>query len=225
MKIDVWSDFACPFCYIGKRNLEKAAAGREDIEIEFHSFELDQNAPKRYDEDIHQLIANKYGKSYEEARAMNDQIGQMAELAGLHYDFDAIQATNTFTAHRLAQFAGTEGKKEALVERLFDAYFTKGAFLNDEETLVELAAEVGLDEEKAREVVRSDEYLAPVRIDETKAMELGINSVPFFLIDNKYALSGAQPVESFAAVLEKAGSGQIRQGKNASGCSDGECAL
>lgn len=226
MKIDIWSDFACPFCYIGKRHLEKAIAGREDIEIEFHSFELDPNADVHTKDDIHQLIATKYGISYDESKANNQQVVQMAAAAGLNYDFDAMKHTNTFNAHRVAQFAKEQGKGNEFVEATLDAYFTKGAFLNDEETLVNLGTSVGLPEIDLRRIVNSEEYLAQVRVDETKAMELGIKSVPFFLIDQKYAVSGAQPVEVFENVLmqvtKENSETKLADGPN---CEDGSCSI
>lgn len=201
MKIDIWSDFVCPFCYIGKRHLETALAGREDVEVVFHSFELDPHAAVQHDEDIHQLIATKYGISYEQSKANNENIRQTAAAAGLTYDFDAMKNTNSFTIHRIAQYAKEVGKGNEFVEAGMHAYFTEGAFLNDEETLVNIARSVGLDETKVREIIHSNEYLAPVRVDETKAMELGIQGVPFFLINDQYAVSGAQPVEVFQNVL------------------------
>ncbi|EUJ33175.1 DSBA-like thioredoxin domain-containing protein [Listeria floridensis FSL S10-1187] len=226
MKIEIWSDFACPFCYIGKKNLEQAMNGREDVEVEFRSFELDPNAPVETDKSIHELLAEKYGKTVEEAKQMNAQVGQMAELAGLHYDFDNMKSTNTFTAHRIAQYARSVGKENEFMELGMDAYFAKGAFLNDEETLVELAKKAGLDETKVREIIHSNEYLAQVRVDETKAMEYGINSVPFFLIDGKYAVSGAQPVESFVSVLERAGGTKAEiKATQGPGCEDGSCSI
>ncbi|WP_167629150.1 DsbA family oxidoreductase [Listeria valentina] len=228
MKIEVWSDFVCPFCYIGKKNLEKAIqkTGREDIDIVFRSFELDPDAPIQTDQSIHEAIAAKYGKSLDEAKQMNAQIGEMAEVAGLHYDFDRMKPANTFLVHRIAQYARTVGKELEFVEIGMDAYFTKGAFLNDEETLVELAGKAGLDETKVREIIHSKEYLAQVRVDETEAVEYGVTGVPFFLIDEKYAVSGAQPVESFVTVLERAGGtkAEIKETQGP-GCEGGSCSI
>ncbi|MBP1043980.1 DsbA family oxidoreductase [Vagococcus sp. BWB3-3] len=223
MKIDIWSDFACPFCYIGKRHLETALNGREDVEVVFHSFELDPQAATHYEEDIHQLIANKYGISYEQSKANNDQVKQMAAATGLTYDFDAMQPTNTFTAHRLAQFAKDQGKGNEFVEAGMAAYFAKGAFLNDEETLVTIGTSVGLDESELRRIINSTDYLAPVRVDQTKAMELGIQSVPFFLIDDQYAISGAQPVATFENVLKQVPT--VRQPSKGLNCEDGSCSI
>ncbi|WP_413489163.1 DsbA family protein [Carnobacterium divergens] len=201
MKIDIWSDFVCPFCYIGKRHLEAALGNEKEVEIIFHSFELDPNTAIHHNEDIHQLIATKYGISYDQSKANNAHIQQMAANVGLDYDFDNMKATNSFTMHRLAQFAKEQGLGNEFVEAGMYAYFTEAAFLNDEETLVAIAKKVGLDEARTREIIHSTEYTAPVRVDETKAMELGIQSVPFFLIDDQYALSGAQPIETFKSVL------------------------
>lgn len=224
MKIDIWSDFACPFCYIGKRHLETALAGRDDVEIIFHSFELDPQAATHYEEDIHQLIATKYGVSYEQSKANNDQIVQMAAATGLTYDFDAMQPTNTFTAHRLAQYAKEQGLGNEFVEAVLEAYFAKGAFLNDEETLVAIGTSVGLNEVNLRRIINSQEYLAPVRVDQTKAMELGIQSVPFFLIDDQYAISGAQPVASFESILKQVDAqGTAAKPSDGLNCDDGSC--
>lgn len=206
MKIDIWSDFVCPFCYIGKRHLEAALGDEKDVEIIFHSFELDPNTAIHHDEDIHQLIATKYGISYDQSKANNAHIQQMAANVGLDYDFDNMQSTNSFTIHRLAQFAKEQGLGNEFVEAGMHAYFTEAAFLNDEETLVAIAKKVGLDEARTREIIHSTEYTAPVRVDETKAMELGIQSVPFFLIDDQYALSGAnqlKPLNPFWLKLKK----------------------
>lgn len=224
MKIDIWSDFACPFCYIGKRHLETALAGHENVEIIFHSFELDPQAATHYTEDIHRLIANKYGVSYEQAKANNNQIVQMAAATGLTYDFDAMQPTNTFTAHRLAQYAKEQGKGNQFVEATLEAYFSKGAFLNDEETLVAIGTSVGLNEADLRRIITSQEYLAPVRVDQTKAVELGIQSVPFFLINDQYAISGAQPVATFESVLNQIDQeATTTQPTNGPSCDDGSC--
>ena len=226
MKIDIWSDFACPFCYIGKRHLEQALDGREDVEIVFHSFELDPHAHVHYEEDIHQLLANKYNLTYEQAKANNNQVAQMAAATGLHYDFDKMQLTNTFTAHRLAQYAKEQGKGNEFVEATFDAYFTAGAFLNDEETLVAIGTSVGLPEADLRRIINSKEYLAPVRVDQTEAVELGIQSVPFFLINDQYAVSGAQPVEVFEQVLSQVQSKPVvAETGQAPSCEDGTCKI
>lgn len=226
MKIDIWSDFACPFCYIGKRHLEAALGDRQDVEIIFHSFELDPQTAIHHDVDIHQLIANKYGISYEESKANNEQITQMAAAVGLDYNFDIMQMTNTFNAHRLAQFAKTVGKGNEFVEATMEVYFRDGAFLNDEETLVAIGEKVGLNSEDVRRVFHSQEFLAPVRVDQTKAMELGIQSVPFFLIDDQYALSGAQPISVFENVLAQVTEqGQGTTPTSAPNCDDGSCQI
>ncbi|EUJ53498.1 DsbA family oxidoreductase [Listeria fleischmannii] len=226
MEIEIWSDFACPFCYIGKTNLEKALDGRTDVNVTFRSFELDPNAPVQTDKNIHELLAEKYGKTVAEAKAMNESVENMARSAGLLFDFDHIQATNTFTAHRIAQYARTVGKENEFMAAGMAAYFTKGGHLNDEETLLKLAEEADLNLDKVKEIIQSDEYLAQVRVDETKAMEYGITSVPFFLIDGKYAISGAQPVESFVSVLERAsGTKEDISKSQGPGCSDDSCSF
>ncbi|MET3695865.1 protein disulfide-isomerase [Bacillus oleivorans] len=206
MKIEVWSDFACPFCYIGKRRLEEALEQfpeRDQVEVEFRSFELDPNAPKNSDDSLHEMLAKKYGTSVEQAKAMNNNVSEMANTVGLTYNLDQAVPTNTFTAHRLAQYAKTQGKEKEMVERLFKAYFTEGKHLSDHNTLLQLAAEVGLKLEDVKAVLESDEFTNEVHSNEIEAQQLGVTGVPFFVINRKYGISGAQPLEVFTQTLEK----------------------
>lgn len=206
MKIEVWSDYACPFCYIGKRQLELAIEALKlegEVEVAFHAFELDPNAPKRYEGTIEELLAKKYGMSVEQAKAGNQRIIKMAEGVGLHYDFDAIKPSNTFDAHRLAQFAKTKGLEKAFSEAVLKAYFTEGQWLAGHETLKAIGRSVGLVDEAMDAVLTSDLYAAEVRADEAQAREYGINSVPYFVVENQYAVAGAQSVEGFKAMLQE----------------------
>ncbi|WP_342399739.1 DsbA family oxidoreductase [Weizmannia sp. FSL W8-0676] len=207
MKIEVWSDFVCPFCYIGKRRLEMALAQfphRNQVEVEFKAFELDPAAEKGIGKNIHEAIAEKYGISMEEAKKANRGIGEQAASVGLHYDFDNMKPTNTLDAHRLEKFAATEGKGAELAEKLFHAYFTEGAYIGDHETLAAIAESAGLSREKALEVLRDpNAYLNDVRVDEAIAQQYGITGVPFFILNQKYAISGAQPLETFTSALQK----------------------
>lgn len=232
MKIDIWSDFACPFCYIGKRHLEKALENYEDVELVFHSYELDPTTSVDFYSDANQMLADKYGMSYEEAKQNNGRVIDMAKQAGLHYDFEKIKITNTVNAHRVAQFAKTKGLGNVFVEATLHAYFSDGAYLNDEETLVNLGTSVGLDADDVRRVFQSDEFLTEVRQDQAQAKAIGITGVPFFVIDEKYGVSGAQPIAVFEEVLEKVGATpkkatplQMMGDTQAPGCEDGACEI
>jgi predicted DsbA family dithiol-disulfide isomerase len=206
MKIEIWSDFVCPFCYIGKRRLELALDKFEyknEIKIVFWSFELDPNAKKEYSENIHELIAKKYSIPLEQAKASNNKLVNQAKELGLNYNFDDLQPTNTFDAHRLVHYAKSENKINELTERLLKAYFVDSLNLSDHEVLSKLALEVGLDENKALSILKSDRYTSDVRADEELASNIGVTGVPFFVFNNKYVVSGAQPPELFLEVLEK----------------------
>ncbi|KAF0993666.1 DsbA family oxidoreductase [Geobacillus sp. TFV-3] len=206
MKIEVWSDFVCPFCYIGKRRLEQALAQfphREDVEIVFRSFELDPNAKKETSLTIHELIAKKYGITVEEAKRANADIGRQAEAVGLTFRFETMKPTNTFDAHRLAQYAKEKGKLNDVVERLFYAYFTESKRISDRDVLLALAEAAGLDRVEAEEVLAGGRYTEEVRRDEEEAAALGVRGVPFFVLNGKYAISGAQSVDVFRRALEK----------------------
>ncbi|ASK61425.1 disulfide bond formation protein DsbA [Virgibacillus phasianinus] len=206
MKIDVYSDFVCPFCYIGKRRLEIALeqfSNKDKVAITYKSYELDPNAEKNPDKNIHELLAGKYNMSVEKAKQSNENLAKQAEEVGLTYHFDTMKHTNTFDAHRLAKFAEVQGKGKEMTERLLHAYFTESLHLADFATLCKLASEVGLDLNAARDVLESNKYAKAVKGDETEAQEIGVQGVPFFVFNEKYAVSGAQPPEVFAEVLEK----------------------
>ncbi|WP_243355757.1 DsbA family oxidoreductase [Bacillus litorisediminis] len=206
MKIEVWSDFACPFCYIGKRRLEEALEQfphRDQVEVEFRSFELDPDAPKDQKDSLHEVLAKKYRTSIEQAKAMNQNVSEMAQTVGLTYNLDMAIPTNTFTAHRLAQYAKSQGKEKEMVELLFKAYFTEGKHLSDHDTLVQLASEAGLDEQGVKAVLEGNDFSNEVHSNEMEAQQLGVTGVPFFVINRKYGISGAQPLEVFTQTLEK----------------------
>ncbi|GKU23241.1 DsbA family oxidoreductase [Clostridium folliculivorans] len=241
MKIEIWSDFVCPFCYIGKRRLEMALdkfEHKDEVEITFRSFELDPSAEKKYDENIHQLIAKKYGIPVEQAKASNDQLIAQAKTLGLEYNFDTLIPTNTFDAHRLSHYGKAEGKMNELSERILKAYFTDSLDLSDHQVLSKLAGEVGLDSEKALEILSTDKYALEVREDEERASALRISGVPFFVFNNKYAVSGAQSSDLFLDVLEKVRKEELsspviefltknldQADSNANICSDGKCEI
>ncbi|WP_284140839.1 MULTISPECIES: DsbA family oxidoreductase [unclassified Virgibacillus] len=206
MKIEVWSDFVCPFCYIGKRKLEKALESfphTKNVSIEYKSYELNKDGEKNPGISIHEALSQKYGVSVEEARTMNENIAMQASEVGLQYHFDSMKPANTFDAHRLAKFAAKKGKGAEMTERLLKAYFTDSKLISDYATLVDLAEEVGLSREEAEEMLHSETYSFHVRADEKQAEEIGVQGVPFFVFNEKYAVSGAQPVEVFSEVLER----------------------
>ncbi|MFC7062046.1 DsbA family oxidoreductase [Halobacillus seohaensis] len=206
MRIEVWSDFVCPFCYIGKRRLEQSLeqlSAEQPIDIVYKSFELDPQAIKNTGQTIHEKLAAKYGKSLDEAKEMTANMTQQAEEVGLDFQFDQMISTNTFDAHRLAKFAETKGFGKEVAERFFHAVFTEAKDVGDHTTLVELASEIGLDKEEIRKVLASEEYSKEVRTEEAEAQEIGVQGVPFFVVNRKYAISGAQPTEVFVQSLQK----------------------
>ncbi len=230
MKIDIWSDVACPFCYIGKRHLEAALEQfphSKDVQVTWHSFELDPAAKKDYEEDQYQLLADKYGMSREQAIANSERVAASGKAAGLAFDFDNVKPTNTFDAHRLIQLAHKEGKQDEMEERLFRAYFTEGKHIGDPATLQAIAAEAGLD---ASPLLNSGSFTDEVRKDEAQARSLNIRGVPFFVFDMKYAVSGAQPVDVFSQTLQKVWEENHPQditSSNSEGgvCEDGSCTV
>lgn len=207
MKVEIWSDIFCPFCYIGKRKFELALNEfnkKEEVEVRYRSFELNPNAPKSYDKNIHELIASKYGISYEEAKLNNDNIVKQAKDLGLEYNFDNLVVTNSFDAHRMIHFADKYGKMEEMTEALFKAYFTDSKNVSDINTLANLVSSIGLDKDEAISVLNSNDYKDSVRNDEEMARNYGISSVPFFIFNDKFSVSGAQPTEIFLMALNKA---------------------
>ena len=211
MKIEIWSDFVCPFCYIGKRNLEAAIQkfkleNGQDIplEIVYRSFELDPNAQKDGNLPTKEMLMKKYGLSAERATLTLEDLTATARSAGLEYHMDRTIQTNTLDAHRLLQFAKQQGYAEVLTERMFKAHFTEGLHIGDKNVLLELALEVGLMVDEVIKVLDGNDFTEAVRADEKSAHNLGINGVPYFLIDGKLAIYGAQPSESFLKAFQNA---------------------
>lgn len=207
MKIDIWSDFACPFCYIGKRNLESALKefdSQDVVELVFHSYQLDPNAKKGGQINPVDELAKKYGTSRERAQEMIDRVVNMAKDVGLNYNYDKLISTNTLDAHRLSHYAKKENKDRELVEELFKAHFIEGLDIGDLEVLAELGSRVELDREEIKSILKSEEYYSEVDLDKYTASQYQIRSVPFFIFNNRYAVSGAQPVEAFLETLTKA---------------------
>lgn len=207
MKIDIWSDFACPYCYIGEKKLEMALAQLAleiPVEIQFKSFQLNVDAVSHEGEDLNTLIANKYGISYEQAKAANDNIINTANEVGLKFDFDNIKPGNTGLAHEVYKYCHSIGKGQAMADGLFAGYFEEGVNLSSESRLLSLAEAIGVDADSVQEIIDGRNYKEAVMKDQKTAQELGISSVPFFVINDKYAVSGAQSVEHFKLTLEKA---------------------
>lgn len=209
LPIDVWSDIACPWCYVGKRRLEAALARfphRDAVEVTWHSFELDPNAPAVRDDGVSfaTRLAKKYGRSVTEAEGMIRRTAEVAAGDGLELRFDRAKAGNTFDGHRLLHMAAERGLQGAMKERLFRAYMTEGEAIGDRGVLARLASEVGIPADEATAMLESDRYKREVREDEGNAREMGISGVPFFVVGEKYGLSGAQPADLLLQALTKA---------------------
>ena len=207
MNVEIWSDVVCPWCYIGKRNFEAALAAfehGEEVQVVWRSYELDPTAPAEREGDYAGRIASKYGMSRDEAQVRIDRITTTAAQAGLAFDFDIARPGNTFDAHRLIHLGAARGVQDAVKERLLAATFLEGEPIGDREALVRLGVEAGLDADEARAVLEGDTYADAVRADEREAAAYGISGVPFFVIDQTYGISGAQPPEVFAEVLGRA---------------------
>jgi predicted DsbA family dithiol-disulfide isomerase len=203
IKVDIWSDIACPWCFIGKRKFEAAAAtfGGE-VEVEYHSFELSPDTPVDFEGNEVEFLATHKGIAPEQAKAMLGNVGGIAASVGLDYDFDAMHHTNTVKAHQLIHYAKARGLQLEVTERLLSAYFEKGQHLGRLEVLAEIGADAGLDRDDVLRSLESDEYLGDVRADQAQATEFGINGVPFFVFENKYGVSGAQDPAVFVNVLD-----------------------
>ena len=206
MKVEIWSDVVCPWCYIGKRHFERALerfVHRDEVEIEWKSFELDPSAPKEREGAYADRLAAKYGVSKGEAQAMIARVVNAGSSAGIDFRFDVSRPGNTFDAHRVLHLAKKHGLQHELEERLFAATFTEGAPVGDRDSLVDVAASVGLDPAEVRATLDDDLFADDVRADEREAAEIGVRGVPFFVFDRKYGVSGAQPPEAFAEVLQR----------------------
>ena len=227
LRVEVWSDIACPWCYIGKRRLEAALAQFPEwaqVDVVWHSFELDPGASSDDGRSMAEILAGKYGRSRAEAQAMLDGMTATAAAEGLDYHFERARPTNTFLAHQLIHFAAAHGLQDAMKERLMRAHFSEGAHVGDPETLVGLAAEVGLD---VRAALREGTHAPAVRADEAQARAYGISGVPFFVLGGKYGVSGAQPAGVLLGALAQtwAETAPLRHVAPAEGCEDGSCAL
>jgi len=207
--VDVWSDIACPWCYVGKRRLERALEQfphAKDVQVVFHAFELDPGAPKERDPAVPHVerLAKKYGMSTAQAQANTDRLCETARGEGLAFDFDHIRSGNTFDAHRLLRLAQEKGVQGAVKERFMKAYLEQNELMSDHATLTRLAVEAGLTESDVVDVLASDQYAKEVRADEAEARELGISGVPFFVLDGRLGVSGAQTAPVLLSALTQA---------------------
>jgi predicted DsbA family dithiol-disulfide isomerase len=225
VRVEIWSDIACPWCYVGKRRFEEALSRfphREDTEVEYKSFELDPARAASGDRrDYADRLAAKYGMSRDQAEQMLDQMTQTAAGVGLDFRFDRAVPANTFEAHQLLHLAAAHGRQAEAKERLLRAYFTEGADMGDRATLVRLAEDAGLPAAEVEDALGDQRYAPAVRADEAEARSLGISGVPFFVVDRKYGVSGAQPAEQLLAVLEKAWSERVPLTVTGFGAPDG----
>ena len=211
MKIDIWSDVICPWCYVGKRNLEHALADLEiDPEIRWRAFELDPTSPPGTSRSLAEAMAAKFGVEVSQAEEMNAQMTKVAAQAGLDYRLDIARPGNSFDAHRLAKLAEEQGLGGVAAERLFSAYFTEGALLSDHAVLVDLGEEIGLDADEVRSMLDSDRFTDAVRSDEALAADAGFSGVPTIVIDDRFAIPGAQPPDVLIRLLTKIQDGEQR---------------
>jgi predicted DsbA family dithiol-disulfide isomerase len=206
MHVEIWSDIACPWCHIGKRRFEAALAAFEhadQVTVTWRSFELDPDAPAERPGERAAHLAAKYGSSIEQARAMQDQMTEVAAGEGLDFRFDRARDGSMFDAHRIIHLAAAHGLQDAMEERLMRAHLSEGELMSDHAALARLAGEVGLPEDEVREVLATDQYADAVREDERTAASLGISAVPFFVIDRQFGASGAQSPEVLGDLLRR----------------------
>lgn len=206
MKVEIWSDIMCPFCYIGKRNSETALAQFEEakqIEIEWKSFQLDPSLPEVATDNHEEYLAKRKGFPVEQVKDMLQNVTNTAKQAGLDFHLEDSVIVNSFNAHRLIQFAKTKGLGDEAEERFFKAYFTEGKDMANLETLTILGKEIGLDEKELQTAFTDNQYAEKVNRDIEEARAIGVTGVPFFVFDRKYAVSGAQPPQAFLQALEK----------------------
>jgi predicted DsbA family dithiol-disulfide isomerase len=207
VKVEIWSDVVCPWCYIGKRRFESALErfdDRADVEIVWRSFQLNPSHPKGVHERHDDSLASKLGVSVAQIHEMNDRVTALAAAEGLEYHFERYVVVNTFDAHRLTHLARVEGVGEEFHERLFRGQLVEGEVLDDPDTLVRLGGEVGLSEASVRGVLESDDYASDVAHDIAEARAIGANGVPFFVIDRRFGISGAQESDLFLVALQRA---------------------
>ncbi len=237
MKIEIWFDFVCPFCYIGKRYFEIALdrfEHKEDVEVVFRGFQLDPYAEKNTGMNIHQVSSSKHGIPYEQAKARNDQLKQKAKTVGLDYQFDTMIPTNSYDALRLSYYAKEKGKMQEFIALIMKAHFTDSLDIGDHATLAQLASGIGLDAGEALDVLENNKYSENIAADRAEGSKIGIQGVPFFIVNNKYTISGAQPSEVFLELLQQTWKEDYHSTKakehrseplSDEYCSDGTCKL
>ena len=207
MQIAIWSDFVCPFCYIGATHLEKALENFEhadEVEIEYKSYQLEPGAKYEPEKTYIQAMMDRKNASEEQMVQMTEQVREMAANAGLNYNFEDMKLTDTFPGHRVFQYAKTEGKGYDFFDKMYEAFFLEGKLIDDADLLVQVGTEIGLEESRIREILADEkEYDGEVVNDIFEASQVGVQGVPFFVFNNKYAVSGAQPVEAFEQVLQQ----------------------
>ena len=206
MKIELWSDFACPFCYIGKTRFDKALskfAHKDEVEVIYKAYQLDPSAPKVMNGSAEEAFAKGHRVTAKEAKAKFRLFVRAAKEVGLEYNYDIIQLTNSFDAHRLAKWARSFNKETEVTNRFMKAYFTEGKNLADEQTLIELITEIGLNKDDAKFVLNGTKFKDVVEAEIAEGRQVGVRGVPFFVLNRKYGISGAQPVEHFTEVLEQ----------------------
>jgi predicted DsbA family dithiol-disulfide isomerase len=233
VRIEIWSDVVCPWCYIGKRHLEEALAGfahRDDVQVEYRSFELDPTAPEVPVETTVEALARKLGTDVPGARRMMTRADGAASAAGLEFHHADTPHARTVDAHRLLHLAKAQGRQAELKEALLAAYFSRGESMGDHAVLRRVAVETGLDPARVDEVLASGEYADAVAVDIAKARAYGAGGVPFYVVDERYGLSGAQPTEVFAQVLDRAWADshpvlEVVGGPEAAACGPDGCAI
>ncbi|GMK47458.1 DSBA oxidoreductase [Paenibacillus glycanilyticus] len=235
MKVEVWTDMICPFCYIGKRRLEagiEKLANPQAVEIVYRSFEMNPNMEINPLDDVYGIAASRNGSTREYMKSLLAEISRRAEQDGLKFNYDSAKMTNTFNAHRLLQYAKQFGKADELMERLYRAYFTDSMHIGDVSTLIDLAVQTGLDAANTAEMLESNRFSEEVREDEAAAKKAGLQGVPYFVINDRYAINGAQPAEVFIQTLQQAWSEEYpivhwpsSDDRESSLCEDGFCSV
>lgn len=225
MRIDVWSDVVCPWCWLGKARLEKAlAAFPHEVEVVFRSFQLDPGAPKDLDVPTDEMLQKKYRIGRAQVEAMHERLRGMGLADGLDFRFERARTSNTFDAHQVIHLAKAHGKQHEMADRLFRAQFHEGVRVGDRGELVRLATEVGLDADEVTSALDDQRYAEAVRADLAEARTLGVTGVPFFLVDGELGVSGAQPLEVFREMLAQGWSSRAaRRDGSADACGDDGC--
>ncbi|MFJ8460374.1 DsbA family protein [Lysinibacillus xylanilyticus] len=225
MKIEIWSDYVCPFCYIGKKQLEQAIqdtgfAGQ--VELVYKSYQLDPTTPEDTNMSTYEYLANKYGMTLEKAKEMAQGVAARAKEVGLDYNFDKLMEENTLKAHRLVKWAEQQGDVTALVEALLRNYFIEAKRIGQDDVLIDIAEQVGLNREEVTKVLSSDDFKTEVETDIQEGLHLGVQGVPFFVLNRKYGISGAQPQAVFEETLRKVAEEEgLQSGLKVAGSEDG----